>query len=945
MKILRLEREQGAENRAVIGGLQVFGPNWKQQMVAQAKRPEQVVLAEELADLMTRYGTLQSKTDRLNQLEYMLDRMQNRKPMPAEYQSRLEALRAEMGETAPAQAAPSEERRPERGDRRERPRQEGSERGQSAAPAAQEGKEGKEGSRREGRKDRDRERGKERDKDRGPRQGRGESGGQSRPPRQAQRPPADADADGDDPAEAVGLSDGGGDGGESAYDSYFRPTDGGKLDIEPLPRLARPPRAARGPLDLEAAMAAQRELRQPVSVIKGVGPGIGQTFAEMGIQTVQDLLHYLPRRYDDYTRLRSLRWLKVDEVATVIGTVTYAESRISGGGRRDFFMNVEDGTGRLAVTFFGQHFLARTLRKGAQVVLSGKVSIYRQMFQMSNPEWELLEADHLHTIGIVPVYRMKEGLKPRSFRRTMKRVVDEWSARVPDPLPVAVLDRAELADLSWALRNLHFPEGWDHLEHARRRYVFDQLLALQLAILNNRREWQAVPGQALTVDDGFMDAFMDAVFPFALTSAQQRAIYEIRQDVSKPVPMNRLIQGDVGSGKTAVAMAAMAMALGAGKQAALMAPTSILAEQHYRGISAALERTPGEQRPVVALLTSAVPASEREGIFRGMADGSVDIVIGTHALIQQGVEFHDLALVVIDEQHRFGVEQRAALRGKGTNPHLLVMTATPIPRTLALTLYADLDLSIIDEKPAGRQEIKTYMLAPKERPRALSFIESQLEKGRQAFVVHPLVEASDKLDARSAVEAYDEFQQIFYKHRVCLLHGRMRPAEKDAVMEAFAHHEYDLMVTTTVAEVGVNVPNATVMLIEGANRFGMAQLHQLRGRVGRGEHASTCILIPDAISPEAAARLEEVVATDDGFKLAEADWKQRGAGDLLGTRQSGSHLIEMAEAITPDLVALAQREARSIFADDPELSQPQHGLLRLLVEQQRNQGDGEGDLS
>ncbi|MEL6527761.1 MAG: helicase-related protein, partial [Chloroflexota bacterium] len=355
------------------------------------------------------------------------------------------------------------------------------------------------------------------------------------------------------------------------------------------------------------------------------------------------------------------------------------------------------------------------------------------------------------------------------------------------------------------------------------------------------------------------------------------------------------------------------------KQAALMAPTSILAEQHYRNVTAAMEKIEGDFRPVVALLTGALTQSERNSVYRGLDDGSIDIVVGTHAIIQEGVRFNDLGVAIIDEQHRFGVEQRAMLRGKGSNPHLLVMTATPIPRTLALTLYADLDLSIIDEKPPGRQAIETRVMDPVARERVYNFIETHLDLGRQAFVVHPLVDASETVEARSAVEAYDELSQVFHRYRVCLLHGRMSPTEKDDIMNAFANHEYDIMVTTTVAEVGVDIPNANIILIEGANRFGLAQLHQLRGRVGRGEHKSFCLLMPDAYTPESEQRLKAMEDSDDGFVLAEMDWQLRGAGDLMGTRQSGGHILQLAEELSPELVALARQEARTIYEEDPYL--------------------------
>ncbi len=630
---------------------------------------------------------------------------------------------------------------------------------------------------------------------------------------------------------------------------------------------------------------------------------------------------------------------------------------------------LDDGTADLSLIFFGQQFLIRQIKEGQQIVVSGQTSVYGKRLQMSSPEWEHLDGDNLHTIGIVPVYRLTKGLNPRRFRKLMRDAVQYWSEKLPDYVPEATLDRGELADLGWALRNVHFPESHDHLMHARRRLVFDELLLMQLAILGNRREWQSVPAQALEVADEFLDKFIEAAFPYDLTGAQQRAVDDIRRDVGLDVPMNRLIQGDVGSGKTAVATIALAMAFANGKQAALMAPTGILAEQHYRGVSETLEAMPGSIKPVVALLTGAIAKAERERVYAGLADGTIDVVIGTHAVIQEGVEFADLGLAIIDEQHRFGVEQRGTLRGKGENPHLLVMTATPIPRTLALTLYADLDLSVIDEMPPGRTPTKTRIRQPVEREQVYDFIEAQMEKGRQAFIVHPLVEASETIEAEAALDAFERLKDVFHRYNVGLLHGRMKPAEKDEAMYAFGEGYYDILVTTSVAEVGVNVPNASVMMIEGANRFGLSQLHQFRGRVGRGQHPGYCLLIPDKkfndaevqmltsegiLNPtddtdvdEALAKLEALTGhidvslqrlaamelTSDGFKLAEIDWRLRGAGDLLGVSQSGGNKLQLMETMDPEMVSLSQREAKTIYADDLWLEAEEHALLRQRVQQ------------
>lgn len=935
VKILNNELQRDCDNGTVIGGLGAYSQNWQARMTAEARKPEQVVLAEEVSRIMQAYGDIESRDTRRTQVRYMLDRVLGRKPIPDSLQPRLAELRESFmpaqkppqktGRPAPnretsAKDTPRQENAPSHSNRTQTPRQENTP-SQSNRTQPPQGK------------------GRDVPKNARPRP--------ATPLRRGRGEEDDARSPFDD---------------DQLMDSFGLELKGvgkGELDIKPAPTLVRPPRKR---MTLEAHEATKRldELAQSVMVIKGIGKKATDALAEMGIVTVLDMVYNLPRRYDDYTQLLFINQLRADEVVTVIGKVSYAQTRISQSGRRDFFVTIEDATGKLAITFFGMHYLASTMTVGKHVVVSGKVGTFRQQFQMSNPQWEFLDSENLHTLGIVPVYPLKEGVKPRSLRRAMKQAIETWAERVPDYVPFGVLERCNLGDLGWTLKNLHFPESFNHLFHARQRFVFDQLLLVQLTVLANRYEWQATPAQALHVDDGFLDGFVAEAFPYDLTGAQARAITDIRHDISQTVPMNRLLQGDVGAGKTAVALVAMGMALANGKQAALMAPTSILAEQHYRNIEKALERvaTLLPQKPVIALLTSALSEGEREAIYRGIADGSIDVVIGTHALIQEGVQFQQLAVAVVDEQHRFGVNQRAALRSKGQSPHLLGMTATPIPRTLALTLYADFDLSVLDEKPQGRLPIDTKINLPRERERIYSFVEEQLRAGRQAFVAHPLVEASDRLaETRSAVEAFDELKQIFFRYRVCLLHGQMRPDEKESIMAAFARHEYDVMVTTTVAEVGVDVPNATVMVIESANRFGLAQLHQLRGRVGRGEHASTCILLAetDVFTPaqlqeaqelsiqailnnegnhweDAQRRLLALAKTEDGFLLSEFDWKIRGAGDLLGTRQSGAWNIRLAEYITPELAQLALQEARTIYAVDPQLTQPEHHLLAQRIE-------------
>ena len=701
----------------------------------------------------------------------------------------------------------------------------------------------------------------------------------------------------------------------------------------PRPRPTSPHRKPRPALPGDEAIARFRQLQEtPVTVLHKVGAKMAEKLEHLGLNSIHDMLFNYPKRYDDYTRMRTLNKLRPGEITTVIVAVQSVVRRQARGGRPYLLMTVDDGTASMRVAFFGQMWLERQFRRGSQVVLSGKVELFRGELMMTNPEWEMVERDHLHTGRIVPVYALTKGLAARTMRRLMHQVVDEYAERVPDYLPESVLSRTELADLSWALRQVHFPDTHEALEHARSRLTFDDLFLFQTAMMRQRRAWQSAPGQPISVGDEWLEPYKESL-PFDLTNAQRRAIREILADMARDVPMNRLLQGDVGSGKTAVAAIAIGAAVHAGKQAALMAPTSILAEQHARNVAALLRLAPDGENIQVRLLTGNTGEAERHEVYAGLADGSVDVVIGTHALIQEGLEFSALGLAIIDEQHRFGVAQRGTLRSKGANPHLLVMTATPIPRTLALTLYADLDLTIIDEMPPGRTPVETRVIGLSERERAYGFIQAQIAKGRQAFIVYPLVEASEKLDdVGAATDEYERLsKEVFYKQRVGLLHGRMTPSEKDAVMSAFARGELDILVSTSVVEVGIDVPNASVILIENAERFGLAQLHQFRGRVGRGAHKSFCILVSAAPTSEAQQRLQALEETTDGFKLAEIDWRLRGAGEILGLRQSGGAEFRLAEAVNPYLVELAQREARTVYAEDPDLAAPEHEFLAWRV--------------
>ena len=698
-------------------------------------------------------------------------------------------------------------------------------------------------------------------------------------------------------------------------------------------------------------------LKAPLHVLQGVGSRLSQTLGILGLHTLEDLLYFFPRRYDDYSQLKPINRLEYGEETTVLGTIQSIHTRPIRGGKMQLTEAVvSDGTGALRVTWFNQPWLTNRFSNGTQVVLAGKVEQYLGRPTMANPEMEPIEQEHLHTNRIVPVYPLTARLTQKNLRRLMYQTVTYWASRVPDYLPEQVRNAVKLISLSSALMNVHFPESQDMLDVARWRLAFDEIFLLQLGVLSQKRTWQMATAQTYTAPEDWLEDQI-ARLPFPLTGAQRRVIDEIRADLASGRPMDRLIQGDVGSGKTVVAALTAAMIARQGAQSAVMAPTSILAEQHYRSFSRLLthETEPGNaalQPGQIRLLVGDTPEAEKQEIREGLEDGQIKLVIGTHALLEAPVQFQNLQLVVVDEQHRFGVAQRATLRSKGNTPHLLVMTATPIPRSLALTVYGDLDLSVMDEMPPGRQPVDTHVIRPIERERAYQLIRAETEKGHQAFIIYPLVEQAEEDDAveqapipqLSAVEEHQRLQkEIFPRLRLGLLHGRLKPEEKEVVMKSFRDCEFDILVSTTVVEVGVDIPNATVMLIEGANRFGLAQLHQLRGRVGRGEDQAHCLLIPvneDAIENE---RLAVMAETNDGFVLAERDLQQRGPGEFLGTRQAGFSELKMANLTDVRLIEKARQQAQNLFQTDPDLSAPEHTWLAQKLEQ--FWGAGRGDIS
>jgi ATP-dependent DNA helicase RecG len=704
------------------------------------------------------------------------------------------------------------------------------------------------------------------------------------------------------------------------------------------------------PPTLEGKSAA---LNASVTVLSGVGPRHGQTLARLGLHTLGDLMYYFPRRYDDYTQLKTISRLVHDEETTVIGTLDFVTTRTLRSGRAQVVEAlVSDGSGTLRLTWFNQPWIIKKLHTGMQVVLSGKVDQYLGRLVMNNPELEPLEQEHLHTNRIVPVYPLTANITQRWLRKLMYDVITYWAPRLKDYLPEAVRLSEGLVDLSTAILQVHFPNSIDQLKTARYRLAFDEIFFLQLGVLRQKLAWQSRTGHIFTVQDDWLEQQVSSL-PFALTQAQQKALLDIRSDLAAGHPMNRLLQGDVGSGKTVIAALGTSIVVQANAQAAIMAPTSILAEQHYKNFVRQLCHTPGEAQPgepvlsseQVALMIGATPESEKAVIREGLASGTIKVVIGTHALIEDPVVFADLQLVVVDEQHRFGVEQRSLLRTKGENPHLLVMTATPIPRSLALTVYGDLDLTVMDEMPPGRQPIETQVFYPRERERAYRLIQNQVSQGHQAFIIYPLVEESENSETPAAVEEYARLQrEIFPALRLGLLHGRLRPEEKDAVMAQFRDQEVQILVSTSVVEVGVDIPNATVMMVEGANRFGLAQLHQFRGRVGRGLAQAYCILVPETPDAVENERLTAMVETQNGFILAERDLEQRGPGDFLGTRQAGFQSeLRLASLTDVHLIEKARHQAHDIFTQDPQLERPEH--LPLIEILQRFWGTTEGDMS
>ncbi|MBC7825130.1 MAG: ATP-dependent DNA helicase RecG, partial [Candidatus Parcubacteria bacterium] len=678
---------------------------------------------------------------------------------------------------------------------------------------------------------------------------------------------------------------------------------------------------------------ANISLDQSLTYLPGVGPKSAEKLAKLGLLTVRDMLYYYPRDHLDYARQVTIRELKAGETVTLIGTVKSCSCFTSPRNSKLTIVElvIRDSTGQMKISrfFAGTRYSNRGWQEqqkrqypvGAAIAASGFVKETKFGMTLEDPDLEILgqaddEIDSLTVGRIVPIYPLTEGVGAELVRRTMTTALGAVD-RLQEALPKGLRDEYGLIGLAEAISHIHFPPDSDALESARRRLVFDEFFYLQLGLLNRRKTQQKVQASAVVASTGkLIDDFYKQL-PFELTNAQNRVVNDILNDLQKPVPMNRLVQGDVGSGKTVVAVIALLAAIQSGYQGALMAPTEVLSEQHYRKLVGwfNLLHLP------VELLTGSTKAAKRREIHAQLETGELPLLVGTHALIQDTVNFHRLGLVVIDEQHRFGVQQRAKLQQKGEHPHVLTMTATPIPRTLALTLHGDLDVSQIDELPPGRKAIQTTVLAGRERLKAYELMRREVAQGRQIYVVLPLVEESEKLDLKSAIDEHQELQEkVFPELKVGLLHGRMSSAEKDESITQFRDNQTQILVSTTVVEVGVDVPNASVMLIEHADRFGLSQLHQLRGRVGRGSAQSFCLLMSSSKTETARQRLKVLEQSQDGFFISEMDMRFRGPGAVLGTRQSGLPDFALASLVDDqEVLELARSAAERTIEKDPTL--------------------------
>lgn len=673
------------------------------------------------------------------------------------------------------------------------------------------------------------------------------------------------------------------------------------------------------------------ELSCDVRYLKGIGQQRADALSRLGIYTLRDLICFFPRTYEDRTKFSLISDIRHGDAVCVRATVANdpALSRIK-KGLELVKLRIADDSGSIDVTYFNQSYVRQQLQKGKTYIFFGKITIEGQRRTMANPIFEPEDSPHLLTGCIVPVYRLSSGVSQKVLISAIRRGLEECSFELPDALPDSVAEKAQLCKAPYAFENIHFPADLKALELARRRLIFEELFVLSFALARMKERRTVKSG--IIVSSPRFERFFSGL-PFIVTNAQKRAINECAADMCSGSAMNRLIQGDVGSGKTLVAAACIWSAYEGGLQSAFMAPTEILANQHYKTLSEIL--SPFGVK--VLKLTGSMTAKQKRETLSLLKEGKADLVVGTHALLNDSVEFSNLALVITDEQHRFGVNQRAALAAKGESPHILVMSATPIPRTLALMIYGDLDVSIIDELPPGRQKVDTFVVGENMRGRINNFIRKLSAEGRQIFIVCPAIDEGEERpqNIKTAKEYAKELQsKVFPELRVGCIHGRMKPAERDEIMQSFADGGLDILVSTTVIEVGVDVPNAALIVVENADRFGLSQLHQLRGRVGRGSHKSYCVLFSDSDNEISKSRLKVLEQTSDGFKISEEDLKLRGPGDFFGSRQHGLPETRIADLCT-DMRILqdAQQAARELLKEDPELTNPENARLRKRIDE------------
>ncbi|MFZ5800928.1 MAG: ATP-dependent DNA helicase RecG [Candidatus Omnitrophota bacterium] len=678
----------------------------------------------------------------------------------------------------------------------------------------------------------------------------------------------------------------------------------------------------------------------PIQYLKGVGPRRKSIFSRLNIATVEDLLYFFPRRYEDRSQFVAIAGLKPGVAQTIKGKVLAASLRRS--LQRGIFLFqavIADSSGKMECLWFHQPYLKEYLKPNTNLVIYGEPQQHGNHWQMINPEYEILDGendqDNLNVGRIVPIYPLTEGLTQRQLRRLIKSALDEFITGVADILPFDIRSHRKLVNLAQALLNIHFPNSFAGQQAAYLRLAFEEFFLAQTPVLLRKQRIKAAEGIAHNPDEDFLKEVM-AILPFKLTHSQEKVLEEIKMDMASSRPMHRLLQGDVGSGKTIVAFLASLMAIHSGSQAALMVPTEILARQHFANAQELVKKVSGD-RIKVAVLTSGIAKAEKEKLYRQIEKGEVNWIIGTHALLEEGLRFSRLGLAVIDEQHKFGVSQRQILPAKGKYPDLLIMTATPIPRTLSLTLYGDLDISLIEEGPAGRPPVVTQVFDEKAREKVYSLLREKIlqgrpacRRGRQAYIIYPIIEESEMLDLRAAEKMYAQLKKKeFAGLRLGLVHGRLKPALVEKTINRFRDGNIDILVATTILEVGMDIPNAACMIIEHCERFGLAQLHQLRGRIGRGAEQSFCFLIAGPKNAEAEQRIKAIAQTNDGFKIAEEDLRIRGPGEFFGKRQHGLSALRIANPLTQmHILKAAREEAARLIKEDPGFALRQNRLIR-----------------